>query len=367
MKIKVLIITPQLGIGGAENQVVNLAKNLKLIDVTPMILSSRGFHIDELVREGVECYLAPMSRKDPYHALINIIAIRRILISSKIDVIHCHAALPTIFAKLASLGLKKPLVCTGHGWSTKRIPIIARVLKATNCHFIAISTDMSNQFIRYGFPSKRISLINNSIDPTKYNKTTNPSLRNELGASSDQILIGIIARISERLKGHSILFNAFSKLIKEFPHIRLVVVGDGSLRSKYEVEVAMLGLSEFVKFTGFRYDVPDILGALDIVVLPSLREGMPVVVLEAMAAGKPVVATSVNGTSELIIDRETGVLVEPNNVTSLLNGIRELILDKSKAEEIAKAGKKYVSEHYSLNNMAIAVKEVYVSLLEDIK
>jgi glycosyltransferase involved in cell wall biosynthesis len=363
--ISVLLITPQLSIGGAENQVINLANNLYALGVNVQVMSSGGELTSKLLSSVIHTF-APISQKDPFHAIESIVCIRNIVKTSNLDIIHCHAVAPTIYARIATIGLNKPIICTGHGWAKNRLTLVVKLLKATKCHYVAISSGIRDEFIRLGFPPQKVSIITNSIESLEFERPRNLDFRLTLGASANQLLLGIIARISEERKGHSILIKAFATLLPDFPNLRLVIVGEGSLHRRLEIDVAQCGLSEFVKFTGNRQDIPDILASLDILVLPSLWEGLPVIVLEAMAAGKPVVATAVNGTIEVVLDGVTGVLVAPNDPLSLANGIRELLLDTNKAQAMGQAGKTYVQEHFSSKEMARKVESLYIQLLNEV-
>jgi glycosyltransferase involved in cell wall biosynthesis len=226
---------------------------------------------------------------------------------------------------------------------------------------------MQKEFISFGFPKEKISVIYNSINLSDFKGQAIDNVRQQLGANSSQILLGIVSRISEKRKGHSILFQALKQLITDFPNIRLAVIGDGSLKPELEKEVQNLQLTDYVRFTGNRRDIPEIFAALDIVILPSLWEGLPVVLLEAMAAAKPVVATAVNGTIEVVQNGKTGILVPPNDKISLANGIRELLIDKNKAESMGLAGRLFVNENFSSKEMAQKVISLYFRLLEKVR
>ena len=280
------------------------------------------------------------------------------------SLIHCHAVIPTILCRIAIGGKRIPLVNTGHGWPESRLFKVVNILKMTTDYQIAISTHLQKEFIRLGFPKEKVSVIYNSINPSDFNGRAVDNVRQQLGANSSQILLGIVSRISEKRKGHSILFQALKQLITEFPNIRLAVIGDGSLKTELEKVVQNLELTDYVRFTGNRRDIPEIIASLDIVILPSLWEGLPVVLLEAMAAAKPVVATAVNGTIEVVQDGKTGILVSPNDSASLANGIRELLIDKNKAKSMGLAGRLFVKENFSSKEMVKKINSLYIKLLE---
>jgi glycosyltransferase involved in cell wall biosynthesis len=359
----ILIVTPQLSIGGAESQVVMLAKELKKLGLLPLVVSSGGVKVAQLEQESIRHINAPIDKKDIFSIVSSVRILRKVILEQHVSLIHCHAVIPTLIGRMAATGKGIPIVSTGHGWAKVRLPLIVSILRVVADHQIVISKSMLGDFIKLGFPTERVSLIYNGLNPSNFEARFNRCLRQELGANSNQVLIGMVSRISEKFKGHLVLINAFNELIKEFPNVRLAIIGDGSLRTKIEDKVQALGLRDYIHFTGNRQDISHIYAALDIVVLPSLREGFPVVLLEAMAAGKPIVATNVNGIPEAVVDGKTGILVSPNDVVSLINGIRELLLNKEKAAEMGRMGRIVVKEKFTSVEMAQKVKNLYIQLI----
>jgi glycosyltransferase involved in cell wall biosynthesis len=146
--------------------------------------------------------------------------------------------------------------------------------------------------------------------------------------------------------------------------IRYVFAGDGSLKTQLQDLVRALGLREEVSFAGFVKDVPKFLSSVDVLVLPSLFEGLGVAALEAMAAGKPVVATRVGGLAESIIDGETGFLVPPQNGVALADAIERIVADPSMARAMGRKGAARVLSHFTIEQMARQNETYYYALLE---
>jgi glycosyltransferase involved in cell wall biosynthesis len=346
-KVFVLIVTPQLTTGGAENQVVTLAKALKKLGYSPLVLSSGGENENELQKAGVLHIKAPVNGKDVVSIIKSIIAIRRLLSSYGVSIIHCHAVVPALTGRIAAIGRRVPVICTGHGWPLSRMSSVARILKYSVDHLIAISQSMKNEFVTRGFPEKKISVIHNSIAVEPLLCEYDPEIRYELKATPDDILLGVISRISEELKGHMVLFKAMRIIINEFHNIKLAVVGDGVLRNDLESKVKEMGLIDYVHFAGNRLDIHNIYATLDIVIIPSLREGLPIVALEAMAAGKPLIATAVDGTVEAVVDGKTGVLVPPNDVDALVKAIRTVATNYEDYILMGVVGRNHVNENFN--------------------
>jgi glycosyltransferase involved in cell wall biosynthesis len=149
----------------------------------------------------------------------------------------------------------------------------------------------------------------------------------------------------------------------QVPEALFVVAGEGPLRGVLEARARQLELDGRFRFLGQRWDVPGLLGAADLFVLPSLSEGLPLTVLEAMAAGTPVVATDVGGTSEALVHGETGLLVPPADAAALAGAIRTLLADRGRAERLAAAARVRIREHFSAETMVRGITGIYEDIL----
>ena len=147
--------------------------------------------------------------------------------------------------------------------------------------------------------------------------------------------------------------------------IRYLIVGEGELRIKLEDLVKALKIKERVIFTGFRVDVKEILSALNIFVLSSIREGQPIILLEAMAMGIPIVATNIEGVNEIIEDGVTGILVHTKHPGALAEAIMYVLQDDKKAYAMGRAARQVVESKFSVGRMLRQTESVYKSLLKD--
>ena len=143
--------------------------------------------------------------------------------------------------------------------------------------------------------------------------------------------------------------------------MKYLIVGEGKLKKSLRLKVKRLKLEERVIFTGFRKDVREILGAIDLLVLSSLREGFPMITLEAMAMGKPIVATNIEGVSESMVDGINGILVPPKDPGALAKAIVCLLEDRKKAQEMGRAGKRFVEEKFNLKDKVEQYERLYQS------
>src|SRR5574342_342741 len=166
---------------------------------------------------------------------------------------------------------------------------------------IAVSEAAKDFLVRTKrIPAQKIVMVPNGRDLSVFRPGQDREpVRNEFCLGSDAPVVGVVGRL-EPQKGHTFLLDAFPMVLSEFPDARILLVGDGSLGGSLKDQAGRLGIASRVIFAGFRSDVPRLLDAMDLVVLPSLYEGMPLTAIEAAAMGKPIVATEVDGTPEVV-------------------------------------------------------------------
>jgi glycosyltransferase involved in cell wall biosynthesis len=216
---------------------------------------------------------------------------------------------------------------------------------------------------RCGYPPDRVVTIPNGVDlqrfqPARYDRR----LRQELGIPDEAPLVGVIGRLTHQ-KGHVHLFHALPLLLKKFPSLRCLVVGDGELREELQMLAASQGLTSHCFFLGVRRDIPQVLAALDVLVLPSLSEGLPYAALEGMAMAKPVVASAVNGVPELIQDGITGRLVPREDPHALAKAVEEVLADPAAAAMLGRAARRRVEQRYSIEEWIRRLESFYERLL----
>lgn len=207
-----------------------------------------------------------------------------------------------------------------------------------------------------GQDPQRISTIYYGVDLDKYH----PLAPDEKSAA---VVFGTVARLVYQ-KGHTHLLEAIPGVLARHPGTRWRFVGDGELRTELEAQAQRLGIAQAVEFCGRRDDVQQQLGSFDVFVLPSLWEGFPNVVLEAMAAGKPVIATAVEGTIELVVDNETGVLVPKQDAAALAEAMVRLAADAALRERMGQASRHRVETHFSVQKQVAEFEALFDRLLD---
>jgi len=193
-------------------------------------------------------------------------------------------------------------------------------------------------------PPGKITVIHNGIPDLKVAGGSRSELRRKWGIGENDFVIGSTSRLDE-VKGLSFLIEAFQSVAAKLPHLRLVMVGTGTIEADLRRCVSEKGLTDRAVFTGFRSDIPACLDAFDLFVLPSLAEYHSIALLEAMRAGKPIIATSVGGNTESVRDGTEALVVKPGDAAELAKAIERLTKDPGERRSIgAGARRRYLEE-----------------------
>lgn len=293
-------------------------------------------------------------------------AFARELVRARPTVFHAHLSWPLAakFALAGAVVARVPaVVATVHLFPDIRVDasnrLQLRLLGSRIDRVIAVSPEVGRRLRSgFGWPDRTVEVIPNAVDAQAFNRPADPRVRLELAGGRDRPVVLTLARL-HRQKGLPYLLEAATRV----PDARFVLVGAGPERKALEARAGALGLGDRVAFLGHRPDVPALLGAADLVVLPSLYEGMPLALLEAMAAAKPVVASAIPGNDEAIRDGETGLLVPPRDPDALAAAIRTLLGDPRRAGRLGAAARARVEERFSLASMVGRVTGIYEEVL----
>jgi len=212
----------------------------------------------------------------------------------------------------------------------------------------------------------RITVIQNGVDQTRLREHRHVvlvCLQNELNLNVDACLVLTVGRLTVQ-KGHQYLLDAVPAVLDQFPNTVFAIAGDGYLRTSLGEKISRLGLDKSVLLLGNRLDIPQLLSAADVFVLPSLSEGLPLALLEAMRAGLPVVATSVEGVDEIIEDGNNGYLVPPKDVVALASALIH-ILGEGEAvwQRFGKRGKRLVENEYTIDRACQQYEQLFLEKL----
>lgn len=205
----------------------------------------------------------------------------------------------------------------------------------------------------------KLHTIINGIDTRRYgNRIDVAATRASLGVTRPGPLIGVIARLQEQ-KGITYLLQAMPQLVAAEPDATLVIAGQGAFEAELKAEAAAKGLGDRIRFVGVRHDVPELLQAFDVLVLPSLWEGLPIVILEAMASGCPIVSSAVGGIPAALGEGSAGVLVPSKDPSALTESILRVLRDPDLRRRITADARRRVDAEFSAEAMTRQYERLY--------
>jgi glycosyltransferase involved in cell wall biosynthesis len=351
--INILHIMTRLPVGGVENQLLTVLKQYDREKYAPIVcsLSDKGQIGMEIENEGIEVICINKLRHTFDWSIIR--DLYRIIKERNIHVVRTHQYHANFYGRIAAIIAKVPcIIASVHNIYTRDRKLHRRLLnkilgKLTD-RVIAVSSAVKEDIVRYdGLREEKIMVINNGIDQGLFVGHDRNGSREEIGIPVDANVIGTVGRLTHQ-KGQKYLIEAFALVKKKDPKLKLVIAGDGDMRSELEDITRSLGLVHDVLFLGMRRDVPRILSVIDIFVLPSLREGLVNALLEAMAAGKPVIASDIKPIREIIDSSDVGKLVPVGDSSKLAASIEELLNNHSIMEKMGRAAKEHAASVFSI-------------------
>lgn len=227
---------------------------------------------------------------------------------------------------------------------------------------VAISRAIGDGLAEAGVPKSKIRVVHSAVPrPDPLIQRPREQLLSEFGLPADALVVGMAAQFIQR-KGHEVLLEAIPKVLDRHPQARFLMFGKGPLFDRVRSRADARGLSQAVRFPGFRSDLTGYLGCLDLLVHPALDEGLGIILLQAGAAGVPVVAASVGGVPEIIRDRVNGLLVPPGDAGDLAGAIIRLLDAKDLRIRLGRAGREIVEREFSVEHMVRGNLQVYREL-----
>ncbi|OUR85153.1 hypothetical protein A9Q75_00180 [Colwellia psychrerythraea] len=356
----VVHLIPSLEVGGMERLVSDLAIGRTTGKTSILCLNTLG-----ALGEQIENDISIEVLSIPKNLLIATFLVYKRLKKLKPDVIHCHNLQAHFFGGIcAKLLPKTQVVLTKHGQHIPTSGLTTRINYFTlqKSRIIGVSADITQIMQQWIAKNKSpIEYIANGVSLTAFKEQIPKELAKEkLGISQSTFCVGIVARLSEP-KDHLLLIDAIAALSKTFPDIKLIIVGGGPLQNKIENYIKANHLEKVVTMLGERKDIANILNALDVFALTSSSEGIPMTILEAMAANLPVVATNVGGIPQVVINNETGILVENKDKAGLITAIESFIENPKKLTEFGEQGRSLLESNYSINQAIEKYERIYLN------
>lgn len=294
--------------------------------------------------------------------------IKNYIKDQNIEIVHTHTPRTIMMAALALRPAGKTLhVATKHilqAPGDRRFGLFFSAIDQFSLylpdHLVAVSNKIHDKIVAYpGIGATKVTVIQNAIDTEAFDEAGDvQSVRKEFGIDEKSPVVGCAVRI-EKVKRLDLLLDGFSAALQRFPGARLMIIGDGKIRSELENHSERLGVSGSVIWTGFRKDIPRLLGALDIYIQSSINEGLSLSILEAMAAGKPVILTDVGGAKEVITNDKNGILIPPGSVAAITEALVDLLLNPDKRKKIGIEARNHVRQKFSLDSMTNAYSATY--------
>ena len=352
--------------GGAEQSILQLLDGLDRSRWRCALLHHADAgprRVDGARAAGAECYVSR-----PPGGLRELALMPRLvqqLRALRPDVVHAHLTLPyacrfTLIA--AALARVPAVIATAQLFIDLPSPRAVRryrIVAAAVDRYIAVSQGVASRLRDVlGVPARKIRVVHNGVVLERFEGPPDEQLRRELTGGGDCPVVLTLARLDPQ-KGHQFLLEAALQV----PGAVFVLAGDGPERHALELQAAACGLSNRIRFLGERVDVPELLATCDLLLLPSLYEGLPLAVLEGMAARKPVVATCIRGTDEAVVHGITGLLVPPFDANRLAEAIRTILGDPVMAHRLGENGRRRVTSHFSVAAMVQQVEAVYDDVL----
>jgi glycosyltransferase involved in cell wall biosynthesis len=366
--MRIVHVVESLDIGGLEHVVVALAcaQSAQGHDVGIVCLWHPGALAPRAVAAGVDVTCADKRGGIDLRAARRL---RRLVAERAPDVLHTHNPMPHYYAVAATLG--RPIGCivnTRHGMgstrSGARLERLYRLALHRTDHAVSVCTAARDRFVGEGvIPARLASVVPNGTDPARFTVRSTEAasrLKSVLGLPAEAVVFGTVGRLNEAKQQH-LLLRALRVLLDRGVPAALVVAGDGPLRAELDDLTRELALSSHVRLLGARSDVPELLAAMDVFVLPSRTEGWSLALVEASVAGLPIVASRVGGNPEIVRDGATGLLVPPAHLDALAEAMAALAGDAGRRDAFGRAAREWALREASLATMCDRYATLYAT------
>ena len=362
---RVMLMTDEMEVGGSQRQIVQLALGLKARGVTCAVLYfiNPSFLVEQLQAAGIETIrVNKTARVDPGFVR----RLRQAIRAWAPDVVHCYSFTAELWGAIACRLLparERPVLISSvrgtYEWYGRNQWRMKRWVSSQSASIISNSREGAEYAARQmHWPMHHFHVVHNGVSVTAPDAARVDLLRQHYLQNTFDTLVLFVGRLVEH-KNLPRLLQAFAQVVKQRPRTRLLLAGSGPLHDALAAQIGQLGLQDHALLLGEQSEVPALMEAADLVVLPSLREGLSNVVLEAMALGRAVLSTPVGGIPQAIDNGRHGVLVEPTDTDALARALLTLIDDPALRERLGRAAQHKVLEQYSPPAMVSAMLKEY--------
>jgi glycosyltransferase involved in cell wall biosynthesis len=383
--MRVAHVITRLILGGAQENTLLTCEGLlrdygdDVLLVTGPPLGPEGSLLERAKANRVPLVLVPSLRRSihPWRDLVSYRELKRVLREFKPDVVHTHSAKGGILGRAAAWNVGVPAIVHGvHGapFYPYQNPLVRDFYRrcerwaARRCHaFISVADAMTDLMVNAGVaPREKFTTIYSGMETTPFLESGQhrQRVRREFGYEDSDIVVGKIARLFH-LKGHDDVIAAAQQVVQRHPRVRFLFVGDGLLRQSLEHRIREAGLESHFQFTGLvpPERIPELIGAMDIVVHASLREGLARVLPQGLIAAKPVVSYDIDGAREVVVPGQTGYLLAPRDINGLAKAIDELAADAALRDRLGAEGRRRFADVFRHETMTQRTRELYERLL----
>jgi len=356
--MKILLVVPRLNIGGAESYVYTLATGLTNRGIDVVVASGGGLLATMLSAKGIKHFYCPV-RLNKYIATKRLASIIR---HEKITLVHANSTAAAYPTCIACKQTQTPWIMTAHG--VFGINEAAKGIKYAT-QIICVSDFLRQHLITHtGMDSSCFTTLYNGVDLTLFDHhITENHFRSQWKLSNDDFVVGLIGRMATlNGKGHYDMIHAMADQANGKPW-KLLVVGKGKLGWRIKLKAFLQRISDRILFVGHQTDIPNVIRACDVIILPSKIETFGLVLAEGMAMGKPAIAYEVGGTPEAIEHNVSGFLVAKGDANKMLSIIEQLNSNQDLLHSIGKNGIQRVQKLFNSTLMVEKTIEVYKTVL----
>lgn len=365
-QLRVLHTEWSMGWGGQEIRILSEMKAFREQGVVMEIACRKGSRIAaEAAQAGFIVHFLPFAGRLDFRTIFGL---RRLVKAGGFSLLHTHSSIDSWCGGLAGSLFGIPVVRSRHLSSEVRPGLNARLIY----DWLPDAVISSGRHIRdhlvdvcHCRPDRQFS-VPAGADHRRFAPTADgDAVRTEFAIAPAAPLIGIVA-VLRSWKGHRVLFEACARILDAFPDVRLLVVGDGPLREHLPVWADELGLGGHVIFAGHRDDVPACMKAMDVCILPSLKnEATSQVMPQAMLVGTPVISSSAGGLTEVVQDGVTGRVVPPGDAQALTDALLECLQDPARTDEMAGKAREAALQKFTFEQQIESTLGVYRWVLKN--
>ncbi len=364
------------GLSGKKYRIVLICGASQESKMTIAEMRTVAVNLDAAAKQGLKDFVLPtlIRRIDPFMDTLALVDLIRLIRRERPEIVHTHTSKAGILGRLAAWLLRVPVIVhTPHGHVfhghfsrllSKTFLFIERIFDKITDRTIALTDGERDDYIKKSVskPAKLVK-IHSGVDIQKFMQQGSDGypLRESKGIGDTDRVVGMVGWLIP-IKGPAYLLKAMQIVWLKHPDVKLIFVGKGELEVELKKRAADSGYQDRVRFLGWRDDIHEIMSVFDIFVLPSLNEGMGRVIVEAMAAGKPVIASNTGGIPDLVVEGETGLLVDPGDSDGLAEAISTLLDNSTLRKAMGREGRNRCHQ-FSEELMIEKIDQLYQKLL----